>query len=238
MKKINLLAVIGIVFLVFIVAGFMIWVSKDGKKTEENQVFLLDNKSDVEAYVDANSLQRYSFDIDECYLGDLQVLGHDAEVECYFDESNNISQLVVHYLLFQYTSSDETGTEDEESEDTSIYDFTDEDKKKIDESFQSIKKLLEKYLDCKLETYDVVPTYQEANTEDSDENFYQGNVIREYSIRDRAGILWLLRYEASYGSATATLEKVIDDSEYAGFIPAIDMFGKTDGNSYVQEAAE
>lgn len=226
MKKINILAIMGIALLLVVVVGILIFVRKDDSKAEESNILQAVSKSEVKQYIESNDIEKFSFDTNACYLGDVEVLGNGAQVEFFFDEKDETKQIVTYYTLFQYVNDKATEDEIESVEDNSLYDFTDKDKKKITELFDDVKKSFEEYVGCEIEQYDLIPTHEGVSTEDNDENFYQGNVVREYSVRDKAGILWLLRYEASYGSAEATLIKIVDDAEYEGFIPIVDMYNK------------
>lgn len=226
MKKINLLAVMGVALLLVALAGILIFIRRDNSNAEENAILQFVNKSEVQEYIKSNDIEKYSFDTNTCYLGEIEVLGKEAQVELFFDEKEETKQIVTYYTLFQYVNEKATENEIESVEDNELYSFTDKDKKKIEELFDEIKEMFGEYIGCELEQYDLLPTHEGVSLDDDDKSFYQGNVIREYSVRDRGGVLWLLRYEASYGNATATLIKLVDDSEYEGFIPTIDISNK------------
>jgi len=226
MKKINLLAIMGVALFLVIVAGIFVFVCKDDKPTEECIILGASNRTEVKKYIESNGIEKYSFDTNTCYLGEIEVLGKEAQVEFYFDEKEETKQIVTYYTLFQYVNEKATENEIESVEDNKLYSFTDKDKKKIEESFDEIKEVFGAYMGCELEQYDLLPTHEGVSLEDDAKSFYQGDVIREYSVRDKMGVLWLLRYEASYGNATATLVKIVDDTEYEGFIPVIDMSTK------------
>lgn len=226
MKKINLLAIMGVALLLVVIAGVLILVRRDDSNEDADKILQLVSKSEVKEYIELHDIEKFSFDTSGCYLGDVEVLGNEAQIEFYFNEKDDVKQIVTYYTLFQYVNDKAVEDEIESVEDSSLYNFTDKDKKKVEDAFNAVKEAFGKYIECELEQYDLIPTHEGASTEDENEDFYQGNVIREYSVRDRGGVLWLLRYEASYGNATATLVKLVDDSEYEGFIPTIDMSNK------------
>jgi len=222
MKKINFLAIIAAVLVVIIIAVTLFFVF--GNRTEKDnsgEILNCSTVADVKEYIEQNKIESYSFDTDYCYIGNISVLGSNSDVEFLFKNEATI-QISVLYPLFQCI--DENASEKElESFDVMSYEFTQNDKKDITNAFDKVKKGVENKLGCTLEKYDLIPTQNGLEIEDNEDKFYQGLFVREYSVRDRSGTLWLLRFEASYGLAQATLIKVVDDSGYEGFIPAIDM---------------
>lgn len=221
MKKINLLAIIAIVLVAIIVAVTLFFVIGSHNNNDTDDILSCSTTASVKEYIEQNKIEIYSFETDYCHISDVPVLGSEATVEFFFN-GESTSQIKAYYTLFQCI--DENASEEElESFDVMSYEFTQNDKKEITDAFDKVKKGVEKKLGCTLEKYDLIPTQNGLEIEDNEDKFYQGLFVREYSVRDSSGMLWLLRFEASYGMAQATLIKVVDDSGYEGFIPAIDM---------------
>ncbi len=222
MKSINLLAIIAIVLVVVIIAVTLCFIiGKNGEKNDEIDVLNCSDLKEVKEFIEENEIEAYSFDTDYCHMSNVSVLNSEATVEIFF-KNEATSQFKVYYTLFQCV--DENASQEElENFDIMSYSFSQEDKDEINIAFDRVKKSFENKLGCILEQYDLIPTQEGVEVEDNDEKFYQGLLIKEYSVRDSWGTIWLLRLEASYGMARATLIKVVDDSGYEGFIPSVDM---------------
>lgn len=224
MKKVNLLSIIAIVLFFSIGVALFFVLGNKGNKSDVNDVLDCSTLSEVKEYIEQNKVESYSFDTDICRMSNVSVLGCDASLDFYF-ENESTDQIKVYYTLFQCI--DENASEEElESFDVMSYNFTQRDKEEIVKAFNNVKSSFERKIGCTLEQYDLVPAHEGVAIEDDDDKFYQGLLVKEYSVRDTSGILWLLRFEASYGMARATLIKVVDDSGYEGFIPKIDMTKK------------
>lgn len=120
----------GVALLLVVVGGILIFVRKDDSKAEESNILQAVSKSEVKEYIESNNIEKFSFDTNECYLGDVDVLGNEAQVEFFFDEKDETKQIVTYYTLFQYVNDKATENEIESVEDNSLYDFTDKDRKK------------------------------------------------------------------------------------------------------------
>lgn len=224
MKKVNILAVIGIILILIVLA--IVFITFGNGKNEKNSILSAKNKAEVNEYIKSNKIELYGFESNHCYIDQINLLNSDSNMKIFFNENDETDQIVVDYTLFEYVNENISEEDIESTENETAYVLTNKDKEKIQKSFEKIKSAFEEYIGCEIKQYDLIPTYEGASTEDNDENFYSGNVIREYSVRDKAGALWLLRYEAANGGASATLMKIIDETEYEGFIPIVDMYNK------------
>lgn len=222
MKKVNLLAIIAIVLAA--AAAVAVWFFCFGNRGEEDTETALLNCStvfDVEEYISAHGIETYELSTDFCAVNGVSLFGADAEVE-FAIENEAVSRIRVKYTLFQ-DAFEELGETDLETYDITQYRFSQEDKEYIEKAFNDLKERFEQYVGGTLEQYDLLPAQEGVSTEENEELFYQGLQIKEYSVRDRNGVLWLLRYQAAYGMAHATLMKIVDDFDYEGFIPGVDL---------------
>lgn len=139
-----------------------------------------------------------------------------------------VSRISVVWELFDANMSPAASNQNEEEQLSSAYqhEFTQAEKEKINADFNAIKQKLAERLGTNLEEYDILPSFEGAVLEDTEEQFYQETHIREYSVRDKAGTLWLLRYEVCGGIVQASLTKLLDETGYEGFIPVVDLTKK------------
>lgn len=216
MKKVNLLAIIAVILVAIIAATVVFIAVKDNK--DDTNILNFSTIDEVKNYAEDNNIEKYSFDNEYGCLREVEVLGSTADVEFYFSKGTT-SQIVAKYIVFQH----EYEYSEDESVEIPLYKFTEKDKKEISEDFKVIKTAFEEKIGCTLEQFDALPTQEGITLDNSDEQFYQGLFIKEYSVRDKSGVLWLLRFEASNDFAVARLEKIIDDSSFDGFIPHIDL---------------
>lgn len=218
MRKRKIITVILVAILAVLIA-VIILQSKNNKNNED--IFSVSSKTDLQEYISNNKIETYSFDKDIAYVGEIKLLGEESDIELYMTD-DIVNQIYAHYLLFQ----NEIDEEQEDDADAQIYQFTEQDKENINKTFNTIKGNFEKYIGCTFDGYDVVPVASSDNTIDNEDNFYEGMFIKEYSVRDKNGVLWLMRFEASYGSASTSIYKILDESGYEGFIPRIDLTQK------------
>ena len=219
-KRVNLIAIFSII-LIFVIVAVSLFIILGNKTSDNNEILNCSTITEVKEYIENNDIASYGFDSNYCHISDVSVMDLIADVEFLFKDEAT-AQITVFYDLFQKIDED-ASQEELESFDVMTYKFTENDKKEIVNSFNKVKQNAENKFGCKFEKYDLIPT-QEGLEIDNDENkFYEGLFVREYSVRDSYGMLWLLRFEASYGMARATLIKVVDDSGYEGFIPIVDM---------------
>lgn len=225
MKKI--LVILGCIVLIISIAVasyFLFFVPKDeAQPQKQDDMLALSTKDEIEEYIDKNRINIYGLEEDVFYLLGVEVLGQGADVEFYFNE-NNVNEINVTYYLFFPGLNEEHYDETEivENEGT-IYQFTQEDKDDITNKFNTIKDNFEQYVGAYFEMYDLIPTHTVESLEDTDESFYNGDFIKEYSVRDASGVLWIMQYEASVGTSTVNIKKIIDETDYEGFIPIIDL---------------
>ncbi len=222
MKKAYIVAIVVIVLGIVITAVSMSFEFNDSEEIEDkNELLKCLTVTEVKQFIDNHKVANYVLNDDDCFINDISVLGSECVSNFIFD-GEAVSQIKVEYTLFQDAFE---GLSDEEMEnyDFSQYKFSEEHKKLISDAFHNIKTEFESFVGCTISQYDVIPTQVGVSYEDSDDRFYQGHLVREYSVRDRNGVLWLLRYKAAYGTAHATLIKVVDDSGYDGFMPIVDL---------------
>lgn len=219
MKKTILIIVSVLIVIVLAVLCFKFLMQDSAKSA--NDVFKISNETQVKEYIEKENVKTYSFDGDMAYLGQIKLFGTDSDIEFYMTDGY-VDEIDAVFTIFRF--DDGVVIEDDtESETSDIYTFTEEDKKKIEDSFANIKKGFEQYVGCSFETYDIRPTHDVENLKDTEENFYAGDFVKEYSVRDNNNVLWIMRYEASFGSSSVVIQKVVNESGYEGFIPAIDM---------------
>ena len=185
------------------------------------------SKTELEEYIEKEEIDIYSFNIDMAYIGGITLFDTESEIEFYM-HNGAVTEMNAYFLLFQPEMSEmtEPPAEEAEPEATQPYVFTDGEKAEIEAAFQTVKKGFEEYVGCSLKNYDIIPTHDTETLEDNDAAFYAGEFMKEYSVRDSNGILWILRYEASIGYASAILYKIVDETGFEGFVPSVDMTKK------------
>ena len=212
-KKIMLICVLVLFIVAGVVAAVVFFNNNNNKNQNSYELLGYTCSSEVREFINANELAESVHDEDfYTSILEYEILNSIADVEFIYSEDESVYSLIVSYNLFIHDFSD--GNE---------YTFTAKDKEKIEEEFNKIKTAFGEYLGCELEQYDLVPVKVLEKIEDTDEAFYNGDVIREYSVRDSNGVLWILTFEASAGTSSAKLEKIMDEGEYMGFIPSIDL---------------
>lgn len=221
MKKFLIISVTAILIIAGVISVIrFVPKTQDGIK-ESIDILCVSNESEIKQYIEEENVSIYSFDGDVAYIVGVDVFGTDADIELYMSEKM-IEEINICSFLFM-AGADQIAEDDSMVEDNSdVYQFTEEDKKSIEEKFSHIKENFEDYIGCTFTTYDIVPT-RDSVPEDTDENFYNGDFIKEFSVRDANGILWIMRYEASYGSSSVIISKIINESGFEGFIPSIDL---------------
>ena len=177
-----------------------------------------------EKYISENSIKSYSFDADIAYIRGIDLFGATADIEFLMTEEN-FDEISVGYMLFQ-PSTEVYENDVDVPDEVPIYQFTDKDKDDINKAFDVVKTGFEEYIGCTFEDYDLVPTVDSENLEKNEANFFDGKFIKEYSVRDSNGVLWIMQFEASYGSSTVVIHKLVNESGFDGFVPAIDLTKK------------
>ncbi len=193
---------------------------EEAKTPEKISLGILEptDRSAVKAYLEEKKLiaeQDYCITAENCSIYGYELLGDQANVEITFD-GDRVLQMQAYFELFLH----------EFPEDTTPfgYSFTEEDQEQISKEINNLLEQLGQYLNCELTEYDLVPIIEpHSEISDPEKAFYEGMILREYSVRDRNGILWLLRYDAFNGMATATLYKIVDESGYENFLPIVDL---------------
>ena len=186
------------------------------------------NRSAVEAYLEENQLteeQDYFITEEICNVFAQELLNSTANIDISFF-NGEILQMTANFDLFcREFDEEEIAEGDVIEEETPEYSFTQKEKDKIAEQFGSLLKYLEQYWGCQLSEYDLIPLADLGGAEISDpeEAFYEGKVLKEYSVRDRNGILWLLRFDAFDGMSYATLYKIVNENGYEEFVPVVDL---------------
>ena len=219
----SILVVIITIVLVLIFSGILPNNSKvDSSKLESedsfNEFLYCNNKSEIEQLLKKGE---FTSGLEEniYYINSVSMLNGTADVEITLEE-DIVKGIRSYFLLF---------VSENITEETTVYEFSDKEIEQIEESFKKIKTAFEKFVDCgEIKQFDSVPAHvaQDGETvpEEIEEQFYQGFIIKEYSVLDATGVLWILRFEASNGSASAILNKIVDQTEYEGFLPIIDLY--------------
>lgn len=228
MKHINFFMILTVVFaVVAIVFGALYFVGEKKEKNVEPEIDKPDilsctDKGSVKKYIETNNIQEYSMQDDACNIYGTQVFETNANVEISFD-GESVAQIKASYTLFECI--DENASEEElKNIDLTKYVFSSDDRNKINEACENIKTQLENRLGCeKIEQYDFIAISDKEKSGNDEEDFFDGSFMKEYSVRDSNGVLWLLDFEASYGKTYATLFKIVDDKDYEGFIPIKNM---------------
>lgn len=212
--------IISAIVVVVLIVGVCVFVFQPDVPEEEKTFDILGvaTKAELVEGCTGNGIA-YSVEDNTAYVGNVQLFGKEADVEFYMTD-DVVDEISVYYALFLPDWDEETDTE------ISEYQFTAQDQADIQSAFDVIKAGFEQYIGCSFQAYDAIPIKSAEDMEKNEEQFYSGAFLKEYSVRDRNGVLWLLRYEASYGSASAVLYKQVDETGFEGFIPAIDLTKK------------
>lgn len=211
----------------FLLMAMVLLCGCKGKTEAPEKVSLgimeITDRAELEAYLEEKQLvedRDYTITSELCNLYDQDLLGSAVDLEIAF-EGERILWMNARFDVFWHDFSDE------EMEDGGVteYSFTEAEKAQITKSFDALREQLERYYGCQLSEYDLVPIVDFGGTSitDSDKAFYDGIVLREYSVRDSNGTLWLLRCDAFNGIASALLCKIVDEYGYENFIPIVDM---------------
>lgn len=221
MKKVNLIAIIVCAVVVFIIGVFLL---TSGKGSANIDLLSCNTKATVTEFIESNRVDNYTLDEQHCAFENLDVFGKESIVEVLFD-TDAVSRIYVSWDLYdpgmERILNEEISGERLDTE--YPHEYTQAERENVYSMFNSLKQKFEERVDIELEQYDLVPSYDGASLEDNDENFFQGSHIREYSVRDSAGILWLLRFEVCGGIAQVCLFKLVDETGYEGFIPVVDL---------------
>lgn len=211
MKK-KILLIVALAILIIAIATTIV-VVLNNKKDDTTSLLDFSTKSEVESLIEAEKIEGAFVTENYTSIETYEILNTTAKVEIIYSEDESFYSFRLLFDLFTYEFTD--GEQE--------YKFTSKDKEKIEKQFNEIKTAFGEYLGCELQQYDVVPARELEKLEDTDEAFYKGDIVREYSVRDVNGTLWILVYEASNGTASATIEKVLDEGKYMDFIPSIDL---------------
>lgn len=217
--------IIGILIIALVALVCLIIFGPKHEETNKNvDILALSNRTDLEKYVSDNSIKSYSFDNDIAYVRSIELFGATADVE-FLMADDVFDEISVGYVLFQPVL-DEYENDTDVPDEVPVYQFTDTDKADINKAFDVVKTGFEEYIGCVFEDYDLVPTIDSENLEKSEANFFDGKYIKEYSVRDGNGVLWIMQFEASYGSSTVIIHKFVNETGFEGFVPAIDLTKK------------
>lgn len=221
MKKVKVVAIILCVVIVGIVG--VLWLTL-GNNAGKIDILNCNNRGMVTEFIKDNKLSNYTFDAQHGSFSGLPVLNKEANVEILF-ENDAIEQISVVWEIYNpikvLVANGQLSKEPQETE--YVHKYTKEEIDTVNLSFASLKEKLEDRFGVTLEQYDLSPAYDGASLEDNDEEFFKGSHIREYSVRDEAGTLWILRFEICGGLGQAGLLKLVDENGYEGFIPAVDL---------------
>ena len=221
MKKV----IIGILALALVALVCVIIFGPKHEETNKNaDILALSNRTELEKYISENSIKSYSFDADIAYIRGIDLFGGTADIEFLMTEES-FDEISVGYMLFQ-PSTEVYENDVDVPDEVPVYQFTDKDKEDINKAFDVVKSGFEAYIGCAFEDYDLVPTADFENLEKNEANFFSGKFIKEYSVRDCNGVLWIMQFEASYGSSTVIIHKLINETGFEGFIPGIDLTKK------------
>ena len=221
MKK-KIIIIIGILVAILLAIVCFIVFGIKGGSDKNLDIFSVSNKEELQEYVSNNKIESYGFDEDVAYIRDIKIFDKTADIE-FLMTDDVVDEIDVYFTLFQIGMDEEYENDTDVSDDTVEYQFTDKDKEQINKSFEIIKTSFGDYLGCSFEKYDVIPIENSESLENNEENFYAGKFLKEYSVRDKDGVLWIMRFEASYGSATMVIYKLVDESGFDNFIPSIDL---------------
>lgn len=187
---------------------------------KEKDILSFSAKEEISSFIEQNDIE--SFEEDNCcYLLGTEVFEMDSDAIITYD-GDYVKYINVDFLLYERTYSD-TELENIPEDGFTAEAFSKEEIKKIEDAFSSFKKKFENYINSdELTVYDVIST-GDTSVQNDEEGFYKGKTVKQYSIRDKNGTLWILNFSASHGSSIASLRKVLEESDYSGFIPNIDM---------------
>ena len=221
MNKVKLIAIITSVVLV-VIAGVLLLTL--GRNSVEYDLLSCNTKGMLEDYIDGNKITNYVLDEQHCSFNSLSIFGRESSAEVLFD-NDAIEQISVSWELYDPIKILVANGEitEEQANTEYVHKYTQEEIESLNLSFASLKKEMENRFGIILEHYDLIPTYDGASLEDNAEHFLNGSYIREYSVRDKSGVLWFLRFEICGGIGHASLIKLIDETGYEGFIPILDM---------------
>lgn len=217
--------IIGILALVLVALVCVIIFGPKSEETDKNvDILALSNRADLEKYISENSIKAYSFDADIAYVRGVELFGATADIE-FLMADDVFDEISVGYVLFQ-PALDEYENDTDVPDEVPVYQFTDKDREDINKAFTAVKSGFEEYIGCVFEDYDLVPTVNSESLEKSEANFFEGKYIEEYSVRDSNGVLWIMQFEASYGSSTVIIHKFVNETGFEGFVPGIDLTKK------------
>lgn len=221
MNKVKLIAIIVCVIVVVSIGFFLI---TSGRDSANSDLLSCNTKVAVTEFIEGNKVENYTMDEQHCSFDNLAVLGKESIVEVLFS-NDAVSRISVSWELYDPIKASISNGQfsEDQLESEYIYEYTQTERGNIHAIFNSLKQELEERVAVELEQYDLIPSYDGASLEDTDEEFFQGSHIREYSVRDTSGTLWLLRFEICGGIAQASLFKLVDETGYEGFIPVVDL---------------
>lgn len=211
MKK-KIIIIVAIVVLVLAIAVTAI-LFFDNKKNEDPTLLNCSTKAEIDSLIESEKIEATVVRDNYIRIDSYEILSSKAKVEIIYSDDDSFYSFSLLFDLFIH----------EFAEGEKEYKFSSKDKEKIEDEFNDIKIAFGEYLGCELERYDIVPAKDIEKLEDTDEAFYNGDIIREYSVRDENGMLWILSYSAVNGTAQAKLEKIVDEGGFEGFIPSIDL---------------
>ena len=221
MNKVTRTVLITLAAIVLVAAVLIFSMEREAPNTD---VLTCATRTAVEDFIEANKIKQYALDDASCIFNSLVVLDKEASVEVSFSEET-VSRISAVWELFDGHMAHAAADQGEEDDvvNADPYEFTQAEKDEVRASFDALREKLEERLGAKLEQYDILPVYEGAVLEDTEDQFYQGTHIREYSVRDKAGTLWILRFEACSGVVKASLVKLLDETGYEGFLPVVDL---------------
>lgn len=229
MKKVKVIVIIACIVILALIGVLLLTSNKEPEKETQPETKTFDilscaSKAKVTEFIEGNQVEDYTMDDQYCTLYNLTVFEKASDVEVLF-QKDAVSQMIVSWELYDPIAEQiSNGEITEEQQGTqSPYPYTKAQRESSSSMFQTLKKNFEERFGVELQQCDRIPAYEGASLEDTDEVFFQGSHIREYSVRDQDGILWLLRFEICGGIAQACLLKLVDETGYEGFIPMIDL---------------
>lgn len=170
-------------------------------------VWMCQTADDVERYVQSYSAQDITRVAGSIYLDAAPLWDTTARVEWRLDED-----AVAHIAAICTLPS------------AAKESYTESEIQTMTQAFQTIKTKWETMLGCTVTRCDAIPTQEDVTDTVTDAAFLNGAYIREYSVRDSSGVLWLLRWAATPQSATVTVHKIIDMTGYEYFKPGVDRY--------------
>ncbi len=213
---------LGITAVVVVVVAFGIVFFAGRDNVSNCNVFSVHAEDEIKKLVEDENIKSYGFDDGYAYITELDLFGETADVEFYMTDGN-ITEIAASFTLFENFSKEMDGADEA---DVAVPELSESDKKKTEQAFETVKSGFCEYVGCTFESYDVIATYGSDNPEDSEENFFNGRFIKEYSVRDSNGVLWLMHYAADSTYASVNIYKLVDETGYDGFIAAVDLTKK------------